>query len=121
VIQRVIAELHGRQRHRLGWSEAQLAREQFLFAEALGQFAHSQISGDVGDRSAAMEILERLTSRSASVSLRAFRHAAQAEGEGYDMGHLTLVPGRMDGVADRVVRRQTPRESGAPSANAQRC
>ncbi len=120
VIQRVIAELHGRQRHRLGWSEAQLAREQCLFTEALGQFALTHIPDDVGDRSTAIEILERLASRSASVSLRAFRHAAQAEGESDEMGYPGLVPGKMDGVADRVVRRQTPRESEAPVENAQR-
>ncbi len=118
VIQRVIAELHGRQRHRLGWSEAQLAREQFLFAEALGKFAHMQIPDDVGDRGTAIEILKRLASRSANVSLCAFRNASQAEGES-DVGHPRLVAG--DGAADRVVRRPTPRETGAPVENAQRC
>ncbi len=77
-----------------------------------------QIPDDVGDRGTAIEILKRLASRSANVSLCAFRNASQAEGES-DVGHPRLVAG--DGAADRVVRRPTPRETGAPVENAQRC
>jgi hypothetical protein len=121
VIQRVIAELHGRQRHRLGWSEVQLAREQILFTEELGKFAHRHIPDDVGDRNTAIEILERLASRSANVSLRGFRHAAQAAGEPDDRPAPAFVPVKMERAADRADRRHTPRETGSQVENTQRC
>ena len=123
VIQRVIAELHGRQRHRLGWSEAQLTREQFLLKEELEKFAHRHIPDDVGDRNTAIEILERLASRSASVSLRGFRHAAQAAGESDDMPALEFVPARLERPADQAEKpekRQTPREPGSQLESTQR-
>jgi hypothetical protein len=121
VIQRVIAELHGRQRHRLGWSKAQLVREQILFTEELGKFAHKHIPDDVGDRNTAIEILERLSSRSASVSLRGFRHAAQAAGESDDMPAPAIVPAKVERAADRADRRHTPREPGSQVENTQIC
>ncbi|HUF29361.1 MAG TPA: ATP-binding protein, partial [Gemmatimonadaceae bacterium] len=119
VIQRVIAELHGRQRHRLGWSEAQLLREQSLFADGLRQFAEARIPDDLGDRTTAIEILERLTTRSTAITLRGFRHAAQAEAP-FDKPHLSLVPPAPAGPADQVVRRETARDHESPEERSQR-
>ena len=59
-IQRVIGELHGAQRQRLGWSEAQLLHEVELVREVcLTALGHS-LGGDETARDAAVSALQRL-------------------------------------------------------------
>lgn len=72
-IQRVISDLHGRQRHRLGWSAEQVAREY----EVLGETIDAFISRSAGSQSSAATVLRRLLTHAAETSDRAYRHAAQ--------------------------------------------
>ncbi|HVE79520.1 MAG TPA: ATP-binding protein [Gemmatimonadaceae bacterium] len=76
-IQRTVAALHGRQRQRLGWSGAQLAREhEILGEETESLVARGAAAGGAGDASAAREVLRRLLGRAGDTALRAHRHAA---------------------------------------------
>ncbi|WP_420130492.1 GAF domain-containing sensor histidine kinase [Longimicrobium sp.] len=72
-IQRVIGELHGAQRQRLGWTEAQLVREVDLVRDvcltALGQ----SLAGDQQAREAAVSALERLLDERTRACLSGFR------------------------------------------------
>ena len=92
-VQRLMAELHGVQRHRLGWSEADIQRETPLM---LGQVEHAikhaiepaptNISvGDIDTAALrrateyALELATHVIVRSEHTALRAFRSAAAAE------------------------------------------
>jgi hypothetical protein len=74
-IQEHIAFQHGEQRFRLGWAEAQLAREYAILREEVLALA-DRVSSDETERSQrAREVLVRLLSRAEEVSLRGFEHA----------------------------------------------
>ncbi|MGI8510688.1 MAG: sensor histidine kinase [Gemmatimonadaceae bacterium] len=81
-LQRTIAELHGAQRYRLGWSEHALERD----AEVLSREVVKSLEGlspHEDERGAgyqyAAELLRVLTARAAANSLRAHRTAAAAD------------------------------------------
>jgi hypothetical protein len=70
-IQRTIAELHGRQRRRLGWTEAQLVRDY----EVLRQELENTLRRRAGDGSPGVEVVRRMLSWATETSTRAWRHA----------------------------------------------
>ncbi len=81
-LQRTIAELHGAQRYRLGWSESDMNRDMKVLAdEVLASVERiaprEQAQGD-GYRYA-MDLLRTLAARGANNSLRAYRAAAAAD------------------------------------------
>jgi hypothetical protein len=77
-IQRVIGELHGAQRHRMGWGEPQILREVELVREVcLATMAHS-LGNDERARGAAVFALERLLDERTRACLNGLRAAAAA-------------------------------------------
>jgi hypothetical protein len=81
-IQHVIAQLHGRQRHRLGWSEAALDREYEILDEEIATLVRRHVPEEHGDVSTALEVLHRLVARAAETSARALRQAEQSSAAG---------------------------------------
>lgn len=81
-LQRTIAELHGVQRHRLGWSEHAVMRDAEVMSrevlKALESLAPNENERGAGYHYAA-ELLRALTARAAANSLRAHRGAAAAD------------------------------------------
>jgi hypothetical protein len=78
-IQRTIAELHGRQRHRVGWTEAGIEREYAIFAQEVEAVVGRLAPEGTGDASVAFEVLRRMIERATRTSVRAYRHAARQE------------------------------------------
>jgi hypothetical protein len=78
-IQRVIAQLHGQQRHRLGWSEAQLARDFEHLTGAADAMLRRRVAGGPDEVETAVRVLRQLIAVAAAAAGRAFRHASQAE------------------------------------------
>jgi signal transduction histidine kinase len=80
-ILRLVSELHGAQRQRLGWTEAHIAHEvELLHAEvvvALGR-APAAASADADVLTQVMVLVRRLLEQSRQASLRAFRVAQRA-------------------------------------------
>jgi signal transduction histidine kinase len=77
-IQRVIGELHGAQRHRMGWGEPQILREVELVREVcLATMAHS-LGNDERARGAAVFALERLLDERTRACLNGLRAASAA-------------------------------------------
>lgn len=76
-IQRVVAELHGRARHRQGWTEDQLEREYAILGEELEALVRRRVPDGTGDASTALGVLRRLVERAAVTARRALRHAAR--------------------------------------------
>ena len=79
-IQRVIAERHGSQRARLGWTEDGLRREFQVLREVVAPRVREEVRkrGDVEvDVDAALGVLDRLLQQAELVSLRGFRLARQ--------------------------------------------
>jgi hypothetical protein len=76
-IQRLISDLHGRQRHRLGWTESALHREyQILFEEVA---AHAQRhAADDQVLQWALDALNRQLERAREASLAAFSSAGES-------------------------------------------
>jgi hypothetical protein len=78
-IQRIVADRHGAQRARLGWSEAEVRREHAILREELAAAVRrNAIRGDVRDADAAIAVLTRLLSQAERVSLQSFERAAAA-------------------------------------------
>jgi len=77
-IQRVIAEHHGRQRCRLGWSEFQIRRDYALLGEELEAMVHRRVPEGRGDVNEALGVLGRLLERAEATSARALREALAA-------------------------------------------
>jgi signal transduction histidine kinase len=77
-IQRLIGELHGAQRERLGWSEAQLLREVELVREVCLAAVGQSLAGDDGAREAGVSALERLLEERSRACLSGFRDSAGA-------------------------------------------
>jgi hypothetical protein len=72
-IQRVIGELHGAQRQRMGWSEAQMEREVELVRDVCLQALGHSLGEDEGAREAAVSALERLLDERTRACLSGFR------------------------------------------------
>jgi signal transduction histidine kinase len=78
-IQRVIGELHGAQRQRMGWSEARLLREVELVREVCLEALGRSLSGDEEAGGTAALALERLLDERTRACLSGFRGAAVVE------------------------------------------
>src|SRR5215210_1190115 len=77
-IQHKIAELHGRQRQRIGWTENALQREYLILAEEIKALS-SRYGADTARDSAlsqAIELFTRLLARCRDASLAGYRAAA---------------------------------------------
>jgi signal transduction histidine kinase len=72
-IQRVIGELHGAQRQRLGWSEAQLLHEVELVREVCLTALGNSLGDDENARDAAISALKRLLDERTRACLSGFR------------------------------------------------
>ncbi|HST60162.1 MAG TPA: ATP-binding protein [Longimicrobium sp.] len=79
-IQRVIGELHGAQRQRIGWSEAQLVREASLVREVFLSTLGQALVGDERAAAAATSALERLLDERNRAVLSGFRASAGGAG-----------------------------------------
>jgi PAS domain S-box-containing protein len=77
-IQRLVAELHARQRARLGWTEAQLARDFAHHADALEAMARRRTAATPAETETAVRVLRQLVDGAAGAARRAFRHARHA-------------------------------------------
>lgn len=74
-IQRVIAERHGAQRGRLGWSAADLGREFELLREVLAQTVHEETAGEPEAATEhAMHILHQMMEQSEQISRHSLPH-----------------------------------------------
>jgi PAS domain S-box-containing protein len=73
-IQRVIAELHGLQRHRIGWGEQQLLREFEILREEMRRVVDGRVSGfSAEDVEGALGVLMASVDSAERVSLRSLR------------------------------------------------
>ena len=77
-IQRVIGELHGAQRQRLGWVEPQLLREVELVREVCIETLDRAVAGDDRARRAAVSALDWLLDERTRACLSGFRSSAGA-------------------------------------------
>ncbi|HET7230849.1 MAG TPA: GAF domain-containing sensor histidine kinase [Longimicrobium sp.] len=75
-IQRLIGELHGAQRQRMGWSEAQLCREVDLVREVCAETLNRALGEDERALNAACSALERLLDERTRACLSGFRGSA---------------------------------------------
>jgi hypothetical protein len=73
-----VAELHGRQRERLGWTEAQLASDYAHQADALEAMVRRRTATTAQDTETAVRVLRQLVDAAARSAGRAFRHARHA-------------------------------------------
>ena len=78
-IQRVIAELHGRTRHRQGWGEEHVAKEYAIIEEEIEALILRRVPKGTGDVSTALAVIRRLLARASDAGRRALRHVAQRE------------------------------------------
>jgi signal transduction histidine kinase len=79
-IHRTVSELHGRQRHRLEWTERQVARDYEILGEELEAFVRRRAPDGSGDVQAGLDVVRQLIARARDASIRAYRHAAQGVG-----------------------------------------
>jgi hypothetical protein len=77
-IQLLIADLHGRQRHRLGWTERALHREYEILDEEVARMVKGRATDpDTGDApEPTIELLRRFLGRAHDASLAGFKAAA---------------------------------------------
>lgn len=77
-IQRLISELHGRQRHRLGWTEHALEREYQILREEVDSLVrrHAPDPDRAGDFSWAIDVLNRRLNSARAASVAAYETAA---------------------------------------------
>jgi hypothetical protein len=76
-IQRLVSVLHGRMRHRQGWTGAQLEWESSIMAEEVEALIRRYVPEGVGDVTAAIDVLRHLVEQSRVASTQAYRQAAQ--------------------------------------------
>lgn len=74
-IQKLIAERHGAQRARLGWTEAAIRREHAILRQEIAAAVHRLFSSDVGRVRESAAVVERLLSQAEDVSAGALRRA----------------------------------------------
>ncbi|HYW10970.1 MAG TPA: ATP-binding protein [Longimicrobium sp.] len=79
-IQRLVGELHGAQRQRIGWSEANLIREAALVREVCLSTVGQALAGDERAAAAAASALERLLDERNRAVLSGFRTSAGGTG-----------------------------------------
>jgi hypothetical protein len=79
-IQRLIAELHGAQRARLGWTEAALRREFAILKEEVEAAVRRKLPATSGEADAGVGLLARFLDHSEHISLSGLRAAAGANG-----------------------------------------
>jgi hypothetical protein len=82
-IQGMIAELHGRQRRRFGWTEEQLAREYAIIDDEIRALVKHRSNGDA-EAQEVSTLLSRLVSEASNESRHGYRLAAAEESEGRD-------------------------------------
>jgi PAS domain S-box-containing protein len=75
-VQRLLAERHGRQRFRLGFTAEQVAREYVLLGEELDALVRRLVPPEAGDVDAALATLARLVRRAGEHAARGHRRAA---------------------------------------------
>ena len=78
-IQRVIAERHGAQRRRLGWTEAELRREHDMLVEEVERVVLDSAMLTGSPPRDTLPLLRVILQEAAEVSLRGFREAVQKE------------------------------------------
>ena len=79
-IQRVIAERHGAQRHRLGWSEPEVAREFTVLREVVVSRVVALTDLPERELGEALEVLGRFLEQAERMSRTGFRHAFAVAG-----------------------------------------
>lgn len=77
-IQLVVSSLHGKMRHRQGWTLQQLDRESTIMHEELEGLIHRHVPNGVGDVTAALAVIAHLIEHARLESPRAFRQASQS-------------------------------------------
>lgn len=79
-IQRLIAELHGRQRHRLGWTEAAVHRDYEILDEEIAALLKRQASTSepADEQDWALDHLKHVLNRAHEASIAAFGSADRA-------------------------------------------
>jgi hypothetical protein len=73
-IQRLIADLHGRQRARLGWSNEVLGREWEILVEEVEKAVRSAFTQDGAEIEGAVRLLQRILDRGERISRRSMQH-----------------------------------------------
>ena len=78
-IQRLVAELHGRQRHRLGWTEHALEREYQILREEVDSLVrrHAPDPDRAGDFSWAIGVLNQRLNAARAASVAAFEAVSE--------------------------------------------
>jgi len=78
-IQRLVAELHGRQRYRLGWTEHALEREYQILREEVDSLVrrHAPDPDRAGDFSWAIEVLDQRFNSARAASVTAYGKAKE--------------------------------------------
>ena len=81
-IQRLVAELHGRQRRRLGWTETALQREYQILNDEVESFVkrHAADEARAGGLEWTLDIVSRLLRHAQEASFAAYGAAAQEDG-----------------------------------------
>jgi hypothetical protein len=80
-IQRLIAERHGAQRARLGWSEATLDREGEILSEEIERALRHRL-GEAGDRlDEALAVIRRQLDEATRIAIAALKRAQSVERE----------------------------------------
>ncbi|MBC7789706.1 MAG: GAF domain-containing protein [Anaerolineae bacterium] len=79
-IQRLVSGLHGRMRHRQGWTAEQLERESGIMAEELEALIRRHVPEGVGDVTVALEVVRHLVEQGQAESAKAYRQAALGNG-----------------------------------------
>ena len=72
-IQRLISDLHGRQRHRLGWSERGVEREYDILNEEVESLVKRHVPDAEGELAWVIDALKSQLRRAREVSLAAYR------------------------------------------------
>ena len=72
-IQQTIADLHGRQRIALGWSEEQIAREYVILEDEVERVVRTSLRTTTADIDAALEVVRSVLRAAATASLRGAR------------------------------------------------
>ena len=77
-IQLVVSLLHGKTRHRQGWTLEHLDRESTIMHEELEGLIHRHVPDGVGDVTAALAVIAHLIEHARSESARAYSRASKA-------------------------------------------
>ncbi len=78
-IQRLIAERHGAQRARFGWTEASIRREFMIIREELELIVRDSVAVDEGEPRDALAVINRFVDQAEYLGVRALERARQKE------------------------------------------